>query len=581
MKRDGKGTSVKEYISNYCIVDLETTGIFVNSADIIEIAVLRVRDNEVVDEFNTLINPHCHIPEEATAVNNITDDMVKNAPDLSEVIDDFCSFIGNDVIVGYNNAAFDMNVLYDNLLRLRDSFLTNDYIDILHSARRCLTDIPNYKLETVSKYYGLDTQGEHRALKDCYLTKACYDKLYEEYGNEAFYRGSKTYKTHRNQFSVETIALQELHHFLEDILEDGNITHNEFFDLKNWIENHRDLQGNYPFDRVFYALDKVLNDGKVTPEELEELQQLFMEYVDPVKSLVSHEEITDIYNKHICVTGDFNYGTRNEVFALIEKSGGIIDKNVKKSTDFVVVGSKGSENWKTGNYGSKIQKAMEYNENGSKITIIEEDNFIPFINRLSSKDNELSEISTNEMDIDYKNKIQHTLDELILQYGLLPNSLLICENLSKDKKRITSYSISIYEREYPQINISITDSTRNSTVLNFKIKEDSFELIVGNNQFKNVACPATATIKQLSSDTLNVHIMFSGFSEELVDYIKNNTKYALEHYVSKASSFGCCSLYEKCSNAKKCLHENLLYSKACQYRKNLENGKIFYGVNNT
>lgn len=43
--------------------------------------------------------------------------------------------------------------------------------------------------------------------------------------------------------------------------------------------------------------------------------------------------------------------------------------------------------------------------------------------------------------------------------------------------------------------------------------------------------------------------------------------------------FGCCYKYKECSDAKKCLHEDLLYSTGCLYRKNLENGKIFYGEN--
>lgn len=48
---------------------------------------------------------------------------------------------------------------------------------------------------------------------------------------------------------------------------------------------------------------------------------------------------------------------------------------------------------------------------------------------------------------------------------------------------------------------------------------------------------------------------------------------------SKTSVFGCCARYEQCSNEKHCVHDNPFYSNGCTYRKNLENGKIFYGVN--
>ena len=180
--REHKGTSIKKYVDDYSIVDLETTAVFVGSADIIEISALKVRDNKVIDKFSTLVNPHYHIPEEATAVNHITDKMVDN------------------------NAAFDMNMIYDKSLEIIGFPFTNDYIDLLHSARRCLVDLENHKLETVSKHYKLDTEGEHRALKDCYLTKECYDKLYSEFGDEAFYRSSKSSGNNPKVYSYKDVT---------------------------------------------------------------------------------------------------------------------------------------------------------------------------------------------------------------------------------------------------------------------------------------------------------------------------------------------------------------------------------------
>ena len=68
---------------------------------------------------------------------------------------------------------------------------------------------------------------------------------------------------------------------------------------------------------------------------------------------------------------------------------------------------------------------------------------------------------------------------------------------------------------------------------------------------------------------------------ELGTVLRQNVEYALDNYTSKASSFGCCSMFIECSDAKRCIHENKLYSKACAYRKNLEAGRIFYGKNKT
>lgn len=138
MSRDSKGTCWQTYINDYSLIDLETTGTNINSCEIIEISALKVRNGNVVEEFSTLINPLCHIPKEASAVNHITDDMVANAPILAQVIDKFLKFVENDVIVGYNNASFDINLIYDACIRLKGVPFSNNYIDLLYSARKCL-----------------------------------------------------------------------------------------------------------------------------------------------------------------------------------------------------------------------------------------------------------------------------------------------------------------------------------------------------------------------------------------------------------------------------------------------------------
>lgn len=384
MDRIYKGCRVNGHADDYCVVDLETTGIFVRSAKIIEISAVRVRSNQITDRYSRLVNPGCPIPPEASAVNHISDEMVKDCPCLEEVIDSFAEFVGDDVIVGYNNAGFDMNLLYDAMTALRGKPFSNNYIDVLHASRRCLPELEDHRLETVCSFYMLDTEGEHRALKDCYLTKSVYDCLYRDFGDEAFEKRSGGDGRNRPvRFSAETLALQELQPLLEAVIEDGVITDTEIFLLKTWMENHPDLQESYPFDRIFQALDKAAEDGRILPEELDKLQMLFWDLVDPVKNRGCHKKIETVRGKHIVVTGDFVYGTREEVCALIEASGGMIEKRVKRTTDYLVVGEKGSSRWKTGRYGSKIQKAIELKNKGLPVEIVEEGGFIPALKRMT------------------------------------------------------------------------------------------------------------------------------------------------------------------------------------------------------
>ncbi len=69
-----------------------------------------------------------------------------------------------------------------------------------------------------------------------------------------------------------------------------------------------------------------------------------------------------------------------------------------------------------------------------------------------------------------------------------------------------------------------------------------------------------------------------GDETNMYDYIAKTIDYDIENYRT-SYNFGCCSSFEKCSDNKKCLHKDNLYARACSYRKNLENGRIFYGIN--
>ncbi len=274
-----------------------------------------------------------------------------------------------------------MNIIYDVEESLQKKAFSNNYIDTMHAAMRTVKDITSYSLESLSNYYGLDTEGEHRALKDCYLTKDCYENIYRDFGNSAFVSYSSSRKSGHYQvhFSEETIALQEMHTMIENIMDDGVVTVNELKDLSYWMDSHIELQGNYPFDVIFKSLDAIFADGLVTKDEICEIKSTFSDFVDPVQGNKCCEDNISIEGKHICITGDFDFGSRDRIIAFIEQYGGIADKGVKRATEYLIVGAKGSESWKTNKFGGKIQKAMELREKGFDIKIMQEEDFIKAI----------------------------------------------------------------------------------------------------------------------------------------------------------------------------------------------------------
>lgn len=162
----------------FTMLDVETTGLNEYSDEIIEISLIKYRNGEEIDSYHTLLKPKASIPEEATRVNNISNEMVRNAPkigDLIEIIYDH--FKDAEYIVGYN-VTFDLKFIgvafgkYDKIVE------EVKYIDVLEAVRVNVTDLPNKKLETVKNYFGIQ-HGSHRAASDCQTTFEVWKRTLE------------------------------------------------------------------------------------------------------------------------------------------------------------------------------------------------------------------------------------------------------------------------------------------------------------------------------------------------------------------------------------------------------------------
>ncbi len=189
------------------------------------------------------------------------------------------------------------------------------------------------------------------------------------------------------------------------------------------------------------------------------------------------------------------------------------------------------------------------------------------------------ELAENILCGDWKRAIQSMLDTIAHERDLPIHSLYLKANVSRDGQKIVSYSVLIDEPDYPLPRNGKRVPLHISTVLRIKETRKRIELLICTSVFKYVAAPEEAEIKNVEADSANTHVLFPKGSYSLVSYIKRITEYELENYVSQAATFGCCNKFIECSDAKRCVHENKLYSKACSYRANLESGRIFYGKN--
>lgn len=165
-------------LTDYVIIDFETTGLNSKTDRIIEIGALKVANGEIADTYSTYVNPMKHITKRVTDMNGISDSTVSDAPIESDILPEFAKFIEGSVLVGYN-VNFDLNFLTNMSDRCNADFTPGCTVDVLKLVRNHIAGLENYKLETVMKLIEPNFIQEHRALRDCCATKKVLDYVSE------------------------------------------------------------------------------------------------------------------------------------------------------------------------------------------------------------------------------------------------------------------------------------------------------------------------------------------------------------------------------------------------------------------
>ncbi len=148
------GLSRRKLTDELIVFDLETTGTLHDKDKIIEIGAVKLRGLEIVDTFDTFIDPHEPLTEFISGLTHITDDMLKGAPEESEALKSFLEFCGSDPVLIAHNAKFDTGFI-NEALRRNNMKLRYTYIDTLPMSRIMLTDTENHKLNTIADHFGL------------------------------------------------------------------------------------------------------------------------------------------------------------------------------------------------------------------------------------------------------------------------------------------------------------------------------------------------------------------------------------------------------------------------------------------
>lgn len=156
----------------FAVVDVETTGGRPGHGDrITEIAIVRVHDGQIVDVFETLVNPECAIPPMITQITRITSEMVRNKPVFATIAHEVAERLAGHIFVAHN-ASFDWRFVSHEVFRGTGQALDGATLCTVRLARKVLPQLPRRNLDSVANHYAVDIPAEvrHRAAGDAIAT---------------------------------------------------------------------------------------------------------------------------------------------------------------------------------------------------------------------------------------------------------------------------------------------------------------------------------------------------------------------------------------------------------------------------
>jgi DNA polymerase-3 subunit epsilon len=141
------------FAPSIAFIDLETTGTVATGDRITEIGIVRVEDGELAEEWSSLVNPECSIPEEIQALTGISNDMVRGAPTFAQLAHDVRERLEGHLFVAHN-ARFDYGFIKNEFRRIEVPF-TADVLCTVRLSRRLYPEAVGHSLDALIERHGL------------------------------------------------------------------------------------------------------------------------------------------------------------------------------------------------------------------------------------------------------------------------------------------------------------------------------------------------------------------------------------------------------------------------------------------
>lgn len=307
---------------HYLAIDFETANSWSRSSAC-SVGIVEIKNNKIIDEFYTLINPLEDFEDFCIDIHGITPEMVEDQPTFEDIWPKLKEILENNLIVAHN-ASFDMSVLRHCLNKFEIQFPEFNYACSYLLSKRIYPGLPNYRLDYLVNHHALSTFEHHHSLSDAKAAADLFGKC---------------------------------------------ITDSEFSDLESILKHHK------------YKLGSLLSDNTYKPFRSTYKNKDYS--ADARKITTSNTEFDEehpFFEKHFTFTGTLKSMNRKTAMQKVVDIGGQCGNGVTMKTNYLVVGIQDLSNFKDGiSKSSKMIKAENYAHNGQDIEIIAEDDFLNLI----------------------------------------------------------------------------------------------------------------------------------------------------------------------------------------------------------
>lgn len=270
----------------------------------------------IYPERNIYVNPEDGFDDVCMRIHGITADKVKNELTFPVIWHEIECYFTNSIIIGHNVAAADLDALVKALDRYNIDIPELYYICTLELAKKYVPPylVQNYSMSTLCSYFDVDIDSAHDAFDDACACSDLYKKLAGTYYINLD-NCIRKYNPHESDEFTSYVAnpvlrkaISEFYGIVRGFSIDGEINAEETAYIINWKKSHKQYGSFKEFAAIFSVIDSITADGKITMDEVIELQSVIKSFLNIVSTapVTLATQILDGILKGIAVDGDIS-----------------------------------------------------------------------------------------------------------------------------------------------------------------------------------------------------------------------------------------------------------------------------------